>query len=172
MRRIRRILVAVKDPLARSSPALTKGAQLAIALGAQVELFHALADPLIVREGDRGAASPARRARGEAEAAREALERVAARIRRHGVDVHSHALWDHPAHEAIARRALGTHADLIVLERHGGPHRVPWLLSYSDWEVLRLAACPVLLVKSARPWRRPAVLAAVCLLYTSPSPPD
>ncbi len=161
MRRIRRILIAVKDPLARSSPAVTKGAQLAIALGAQLELFHALADPLIVREGDRGLASPARRARREADHAREALERVAARIRRHGVDVHCHALWDHPVHEAIARRALAAHADLVVVERHGGPHRVPWLLSYSDWEVLRLVACPVLLVKSARPWRRPAVLAAV-----------
>ena len=59
------------------------------------------------------------------------------------------------------RRALATEADLVVVERHAGAHRAPWLLSYSDWEALRLAPCPLLLVKSGRPWRRPAILAAV-----------
>jgi universal stress protein E len=161
MRVIRRILVAVKDPLGGPSPAVTKGTQLAIALGARVELFHALCDPMIVREDDRGAHSPARRARRELDDDRATLERIATAIRRHGIDVDCHAVWDHPAHEAIVRRAVGTAADLVVVERHAGTHRAPWLLSYSDWEVLRLAPCPVLLVKSGRPWRRPAILAAV-----------
>jgi universal stress protein E len=161
MRQVRRILIAVKNPLARSSAAITKGAQLAIALDAEVELFHALCDPLIVREGDTGEAAPARRGRRELEADRAALERVAIAIRRHGIVVHCHSAWDHPAHEAIVRRALASPADLVVAERHAGEHRVPWLLSYSDWELMRLAPCPVLLVKSARPWHRPGILAAV-----------
>jgi len=161
MRRIRRILIAVKDPRARTSPAVTKGTQLAVALGAEVELFHALCDPMIVREDDRGEYSPPRRARRELDDDRAALERIATAIRGHGVTVHCHALWDYPPHEAIVRRALGTEADLLVVERHAGPHRAPWLLTYSDWEVLRLSPCPVLLVKSGRPWHRPAILAAV-----------
>jgi universal stress protein E len=161
MRTIRRVLVAVKDPHAAASAAVTKGTQLASALGAQVELFHALCDPMVVREYDRGAHSPARRARRELEEDRAALERIAGGIRRHGIDVACHTVWDHPAHEAIVRRALGTEADLVVVDRHSGTHRAPWLLSYSDWEVLRLAPCPLLLVKSSRPWRRPAILAAV-----------
>jgi universal stress protein E len=172
MRRIRRILIAVKDPRARSSSAVTKGTQLAIALGAEVELFHALCDPLIVREDDRGEASPARRGRRELEDDRAALERVAGAIRRHGVAVHCHSIWDHPAHEAIVRRALGSHADLVVVERHAGEHRAPWLLSYSDWEVLRLAPCPVLLVKSGRPWHRPGILAAVDPSRAHAKPPQ
>ncbi len=161
MRTIRRILIAVKDPRAAASPAVTKGAQLAIALGAQVELFHALCDPMIVREDDRGAYSPASRARREREEDRAALELGAEAIRRHGIEVACYSVWDHPAHEAIVRRALATEADLVVVERHAGAHRAPWLLSYSDWEALRLAPCPLLLVKSGRPWRRPAILAAV-----------
>lgn len=161
MRQVRRVLIAIKDPLARSSAAVVKGTQLAIALGAEVELFHALCDPLIVREGDAGERSPRRLEAAAVTSVRARLERVAARIRRHDVAVHVHAGWDFPAHEAIVRRALGTQADLIVAERHGGPHRVPWLLTYADWELLRLGPCPVLLVKSARPWRRPGVLAAV-----------
>jgi hypothetical protein len=40
MQHIRRILVAIKDPKARSSPAIVKAAQLAHACGADLELFH------------------------------------------------------------------------------------------------------------------------------------
>ena len=161
MRQVRRILIAIKDPLAAKSAAVVKGAQLAIALGAEVELFHALSDPLIIREGDAGERHPRALEQAGIDAARRQLERVANRIRRHDVAVQVHAAWDYPAHEAIVRRALGTRADLVVAERHGGPHRVPWLLTYADWELLRLAPCPALLVKSGKPWRRPGVLAAV-----------
>ena len=48
MRSIRRILVAIKDPEARTTPALVKAGQLAQALGAQIELFHGIATPLYV----------------------------------------------------------------------------------------------------------------------------
>jgi hypothetical protein len=45
---IRRILVAVKDPSSKSLPAVTKAAQLARALGAELELFHSISTPLHV----------------------------------------------------------------------------------------------------------------------------
>ena len=48
MQAIRRILVAIKDPQARSLPAVAKAAQLARALGAEMELFHAIDAPLYV----------------------------------------------------------------------------------------------------------------------------
>jgi hypothetical protein len=48
MRSIRRILVALKDPAAEAAPALVKAEQLAKALGAELELFHAIATPLYV----------------------------------------------------------------------------------------------------------------------------
>ena len=40
------ILVAVKSPALRSQPALRKAAQLALATGAKLELFHAITAPL------------------------------------------------------------------------------------------------------------------------------
>ena len=43
---IRRILVAVKVLESRAQPALLKAAQLAHALGAEVEIFHTLTTPL------------------------------------------------------------------------------------------------------------------------------
>ena len=51
MPRIRRILVAVKNPSAKNSPAVVKGAQLARALNAELILFHAISAPLYV-DGD------------------------------------------------------------------------------------------------------------------------
>ena len=49
-RRIRHILVAVKDPSAAALPAVTKAAQLAKALGAELTLFQALSTPLNLSE--------------------------------------------------------------------------------------------------------------------------
>jgi nucleotide-binding universal stress UspA family protein len=48
MRLIRRIVVAVKDPAVKTSPAVRKAAQLARAFGAHLELFHAISAPLYV----------------------------------------------------------------------------------------------------------------------------
>ena len=48
MRPIRRILVAVKDPTAKTLPAVDKAAQLARAFSARLELFHAISTPLYV----------------------------------------------------------------------------------------------------------------------------
>jgi nucleotide-binding universal stress UspA family protein len=48
MQPIRRILVAVKNSQGNASPAVIKAAQLAQALGASVELFHAIVTPLYV----------------------------------------------------------------------------------------------------------------------------
>lgn len=48
MRLIRRILVAIKDPTSKSLPAVAKAAQLAKALGAELELFHSISSPLYI----------------------------------------------------------------------------------------------------------------------------
>jgi universal stress protein E len=71
------------------------------------------------------------------------------------------AEWDYPAHEAVIRAAVRVGAGLIVAERHAGRHLAAGLLRLTDWELLRLAPMPVLLVKRGGGYRRPRVLAAV-----------
>jgi universal stress protein E len=161
MRPTRRILVAVKHPRARSLPAVKKAAQLAHATGATLELFHSIADVIQI-----DALEMAKQSVGEFEAKsrRKILKRldsIAAPLRRQGIKVHSTAEWDYPIYEAIVRRAAATRADLIVAERHATRHVAPWLLRFTDWELLRLSPVPVLLVKSPRAYRRPVVPAAV-----------
>jgi nucleotide-binding universal stress UspA family protein len=166
MRSIRRILVAVKEPAARATPAaVNKAVQLARALGARLELFHALTAPIYADTfiyGDRSFSDVTARCSSRPLTR---LERLATRLKGHGrqrrLKISVAAEWDSPAYEAIIRRAQTSKADLIVAERHAGRHIAAALLHLNDWELLRLSPVPVLLVKSPRVYDRPVVLAAV-----------
>jgi len=163
MQPIRRILVAVKNPAARALPAVNKAAQIAKGLGAQLTLFHDIATPLYA-EALRGREVDLKSWQREVQTARrEQLEKLAARVRRHGIDVDVAADWDFPPYEAIIRKAQRIAADLVVVENHHGTGRHParWLLAYTDWELLRLCPAPVLLVKNRRMYHRPRVMAAI-----------
>ena len=158
---IRSILVAVKDPTSRNLVAVNKAVQVAEGAGARLELFHAISTPLLA---DAYAYSPqdlehAERAIRASHLAD--LDRIAAGLRRRGIKVTTSTEWDFPPHEAVVRRANQIGADLIVAEKHAGRHVAPWLLHMTDWELLRSSPVPVLLVKNAKSYRRPAVLAAV-----------
>jgi len=159
MPRIRRILVAIKNPVAKSQPAVTKAAQLAQALGAKLDLFHALTESIYI--GLPSAMSAATIEREQREACRGQLERIAAKLRAENLTVSVTAEWDYPAHEAVLRRALVIKADLIVAEHHKAKHRLAWFLAFTDWELLRLSPVPVLLVKSPRRYHKAIVLAAL-----------
>jgi universal stress protein E len=161
VRPIRRILAAVKDPGARSLPAVNKATQLAQALGAELELFHAIDSPCYV---DMLATNGARTRRMECDERseyRQRLERLAARARLHARTVSVAAECDYPVYEAIVRRAIAIDADLIVAECHAGRRIAPGLLRLADWELLRLSPVPVLLVKGTRPYHHPTVLMAL-----------
>ncbi len=161
MRDIRRILVAVKDPKGKPSPAVLKAAQLAKACGAELELFHSIASTMytdMLSLQDAGARRIERDVRAQH---LRSLENVAARLRRHQISVTTHAEYDFPVYEAIVRRARLIKADLVVADCHVGRRIVPRLLHITDWELLRQSPIPVLLVKSPRPYHHPVVLAAI-----------
>jgi len=156
----KRIVVAIRDPQARSSRALRKGAEIARRSGARLYLFHAYGPPAglyntfdtrtverIVRE------AVASQSKG--------LERLARALRRRGIDVQTDLVWDLPPHEAVVRFAVRQKADLVVADsrRHGRLAR--WFLTNTDWELIRHCPCPLWFVKS--PTLRPKiqVLAAV-----------
>ena len=158
---IRRILVAVKDPRSKSLPAVMKATQLARAWGTELELFHGIATTIYTDIFSLRNASLADVEREMCAQQVCALERIAARLRRHAIDVTISAGHDFPAYEAIVRRARLIKADLIVAECHAGRRVAPWFLHLTDWELLQQSPLPVLLVKSSRPYRRPVVLAAI-----------
>jgi universal stress protein E len=171
MRPIRRILVAVKDPTAKSLPAVAKGAQLARAFGAHLELFHSISSPLYIDPypyaGSDSIPQMERRMRSESI---EQLEAIASKLRTNGLKVDVSATWDFPIYESVVRRANRDNSDLIVAERHAKPHMAPGLLQLTDWELLRTSTVPVLLVKTPAPYKKPVVLAAVDAAHTLAKP--
>jgi len=159
---IRRILVAIKDTSARSLPAVQKAAQLARAHNAQLELYHAISEPIYVDAlAVAGQTVPQlRRKWRDAHLAK--LEKLADKLRADGTKVYCGVEWDFPAFEAIIRHAVRRKADLIVAERHATKHFAPWVLRFNDWELLRRSPVPVLLVKTtAQAYDKPVVLAAI-----------
>src|ERR1700733_6808445 len=112
-RKIRRILVAIKDPRARSLPAVAKAAQIARACNARLELFHDLSDAVFVEALDTPSALQAV-TREASRAALAGLARLAAPLRAAGLTVRTAVEWDYPPHESIIRHALRARADLII----------------------------------------------------------
>jgi len=161
MKKLRRILVAIKNPAARHQPAMRKAAQLATALDARLELFHAITEPVYLDAFAAQGLSLQQTQKQQRERITIRLEKHAAALRKTGLSVDVKCEWDFPAFEAVIRRATRSRAGLIVAERHARKHVLPWLLRFNDWELLRRSPLPVLLVKRPQPWRKPVVLAAI-----------
>lgn len=161
MDKIRRILVAVKNPAATTLPAVLKAAQLAKSFGAELILFHSIALPIYL-DGDTSCIGDglADAERCAANSCENLLEVIARKLRRKGIKVFVSAQFDYPIYEAVIRESTRLKADLIVTEQHHG-HRAASLLHLVDWELLRLSPVPVLLVKDSHAYRRPRILAAV-----------
>jgi universal stress protein E len=160
MRHIRVILVAVRELRARRSVIIERAAKIAAGSRARLELFHDLATPVYIDTlVGTGETVETLTKQARAHALRQ-LERMAEPLRRKGLKVSTSAVWDYPPYEAVVRRALAIQADLIVVQKRGH-HRLPALLGYTDWELLRASPVPVLLIKNSRYRPRAPVIAAV-----------
>ena len=161
MKKIQRILVAVKTPGTQCSLAIAKATQIARATGAHLELFYGVDTRLYVEALDTYENGITGFEALQSEPHMRLLERVAAKVRRHGVNVTCATGVDYPVYEAILRQAEQSQADLIVTDCHAGSHIAPSLWRFTDWELMRLSPVPVLIVKQPRLYHRPNILAAV-----------
>jgi len=172
--RMRHILVAIRDLRRTPRGELRRAGALARACGASVELFHAISEPDPAASWPETATATFVTKRRAAIAARclRRLERFASDKLLRAARVRCTVTWDFPPHEAIVRRVLASHADLVVAASR---HHVPGarlVLRNTDWELIRLCPVPLLLVKSAREYRRPAILAAIDPFHTHARPAD
>jgi universal stress protein E len=172
MRAFRRILIAVKDPQHAPKVAFAKAGEIARAYGAKVELFHAIADPVItdsLRHGGRALSRSEAMQRILDERGKH-LNRLARAKTLHGVKCSVHVAWDFPAHEAIVRRALDSKADLVVLESVRHLPGANLVMTHSDWELIKSCPCPLLLARAGRDYRGGVMLAAVDPLHSHDKP--
>lgn len=157
----RHIMVAMPAPGAMGPIEVGKICALARALDAQVELFRCVYDASVARPG-----LFARR--GERESIQELVERprrdlevLAERMRAAGARVRTSVRWDSPAYAGIVRQVL-RHKPLLLIAHptHRGP-TARRLLGRTDFKLIETCPCPVLFIKTRRPYTDAVVLAAV-----------
>ncbi len=171
MKKLRRILVAVSDLQDAHTGVLRRAAVLARATGAQVELFHAVTTPLTESRRIGRQLLPLQLTTADSLVlAQKNLERIAGSRLLRGCRVQAKAVADKPPYEAIVRRAVATHADLIIngTRTRGFANRM--VLRHTDWELVRHSPVPLLLVKSDRRAAKAVVLAAVDPLHAKEKP--
>jgi universal stress protein E len=167
---IKRILVAIADCQGRATAALDKAAALARGSGVTVTLFHSLYNPEIAGEGLFGPDTLERDIEAAVRARKAELERLTAPLGRQGIRTRVRVRWDYPVHESIVREVLREKSDLVVAESHRHTRLSRVVLSNTDWQLIRLCPCPVLFVKTARPYDRARVLAAVDPMHAHAKP--
>jgi universal stress protein E len=157
----RRIMFAVASTEVIESSALHKVARIAGALDAEVELFHCIFEPRVVRPARLGLRVIESDIRDAVEERRHQLEAAAERLRREHIRVRIAVRWDTPPWQGIVRQVLRYRPDLLMLQstRRGRVARLA--LTHTDLRVLEDCPCAVLLIKTERPWLEPRVIAAV-----------
>ncbi len=160
MREITKIL-SVIDPTVDEQPAMQRAAWLARLAGAELELLVCYYNEYL--SGDRLFDSPSlERARNEVIASQEKhLEELAEKIRKTGVVVTTTAVWDHPLHEGIVRRAVASGADIVFKDTHHHSAISRALLTNTDWNLIRTCPTPLWLVKPHDLAETPIIMAAI-----------
>lgn len=167
-----RILFAMSSPDAVPAAVIDKVGHLASALGAEVGLFHPVVDPQIAQAAGHGSLSDdvesyiGRCADGQ----RAQLERVADQLRAQGLRVGTSVRWDYPAYEGIVRQALQHGSDLLIAQSTRTPHAAPLFLTHTDFKLIETCPCPLLLLKTSRPYMHGHVVAAVDPLHAHDEP--
>jgi universal stress protein E len=158
-----RILWAIASPgeIETRPNTAAKALQLASALGAELEIFHCIFEAGLARPGRFASQGVQLDVREIVEQCHQQLEHNAERLRGHGVKVRTSVRWDCPSFEGIVRQVLRHKADLLIAEstRKGGAARLA--LTQTDFKLIETCPCPLLLIKTARPYHAARVVAAV-----------
>lgn len=160
MHKINRIM-SVVDPTTNTQPAIDRAAWLARQLGAELELFVCYYNEYL--SGDRLFDSPSLdKARQEIISGHKSnLEKLATPLRESGLSVSTTAVWDHPLHEGIVRHAAAIGADMIFKDTHHHSAVSRALLTNTDWNLIRICAAPLWLVKPNEIADAPTFVAAI-----------
>jgi universal stress protein E len=154
-----RSIAVVVDPLQKTHPGLSKAAALAVACRAGLTLLSTfvLPQPMV----DVGRISAKEIVSAAIRDRRRKLEKLAAGLRRRGLKVKCVVEWDYPQHEALVRYVLTARPDVLVAESGRHSRIARWILSNTDWELIRGCPCPLWLVRSVALPKKPQLLVAV-----------
>ena len=140
-------ILTVIDPTASDQPALQRAVWLAKNTGAELELLICYYNEYL--SGDRLFDSPSlETARNdEARNYETFLYDLATPIRDSGITVQTSAVWDHPLHEGIVRKAVECGASIVMKDTHHHTAVSRAFFTNTDWNLIRTCPTPLWLVK-------------------------
>jgi universal stress protein E len=160
MKKLSRVLCVV-DPTSREHLALERAAWLCGKSKAQLDLF--ICDYNEHLSGQRLFDSPslenARQKVGDEHLA--FLEKLAAPLRKSGLEIRTSSAWDYPLHEGIIRHAVSIKADMLIKDTryHSALERM--ILSNSDWQLIRSCPVPLWLAKTSIDTAQPLFICSI-----------
>jgi len=157
----RRIMFAVPPQGSISQIELGKAVRLALSCEADLQLQQVIYSADILHPVRLSPAQEGLAIRREVNRCREELERVAYLLRARGVRVKCSVHWDEPWHEAVVRQALRHESDLLIVPRRVRDGAARSLLARADYRLIETCPCALLLLKTARPYLDPVIMAAV-----------
>lgn len=157
----RHVMFSVTSPGGVGPREMSKVAQLTSGLDAELELFHCIFDPDVSRAGRFGACGVQEDIHEFVDRRREQLENSAERLRARGVPVHTSVRWDYPIHEGIVRQVLRRKPCLLVAQSSRKGRAARLVLTQTDYKLIETCPCPVLFIKSTRPYSETVIIAAV-----------
>lgn len=148
MAKFKRVLIAVRRDETGLPLAAVNARYLAQRLGAALTLVSCVYDSEVAVRLSRADAAAGAAQAGMIRNEERDLERLAQSLREWGAQVDTRVVWDQPVYAGLVRAVQECGADLLVIGAHetrlGIPHT---RLTATDWQIMRLAPCPVLLVK-------------------------
>ncbi len=82
-------------------------------------------------------------------------------LREEGYSVSSQQTWHDDLHQTVIQVQQAEGCGLIIKDHRPDSPLKKAILTPEDWKLLRYAPCPVLMVKTERPWTQGVILAAV-----------
>jgi len=158
---VRTVFAAVAAPEASGQVAARKAVEIAWLFGADVVFYHACYESTLSGSTFFDSAHLAAARRDHVARARKALQEMAGSFARSELEIRVRAEWARDVPEAVARAATLEASDIVVAEPRYRSTRRHRGLSRIDWEVARLCPVPLLLARSAAPYSKPRILAAV-----------
>ncbi|MBT4520996.1 MAG: universal stress protein [Halieaceae bacterium] len=143
-------IMVIIDPTQEQQPAFERGLDSARLTGARLHIYVCLNE-------DYGSGT-----RAEIEARfHDLLEQLVTRAETDGVEAHTEIDWAEDWSHQVARAAARCSASMVFKDsfQHSDVEREK--RATSDWTLLRISPCPVLMVKKYRDWRHLKVLASI-----------
>lgn len=154
------LLVAVRDLDRSARQLLKKAAAIAERFDAQLKVVHICSVPF-AQSSTETWSLPQTTIDAFLSQQKAHLEKLVKPLREAGHEISCNAVWGYPVVDELLREITRTKPELLLISTRRHSRLGRWLLSNTDWELIRYCPCPLWIVKSQKSPQKLAAIAAV-----------